>query len=266
MLLAVVFSVISGWIWLDLAPRSQRELRAVAVDLAGRALLGRIQPGSFQAPISGVTFFADTQTPDGTFGGVFIEDATSQEQTIRLVAKEAVIKADTATQSLKAQLGNGTGFIIPVDCNRPASALTFESMEFNIPIGEELNRNLDFLPVSLSSTTQELLLPPPPGQNPERWSFRLWTRIAAPFGFLAIAILSTGLALGLAISKRGLAIAVSAILFLVYHLLGRFCESLLDMNIITGALAALAPVMIISTVGVLVLCTSLGRKRVMSLN
>jgi lipopolysaccharide export system permease protein len=240
--LALVLTMLSAWLWLVAAPAAQAALRKTAINLAGRALTGRIQPGIFAEPLEGLTFFADRRTTKSTFQGVFVEDARNPNKTIQFVASEAHIHMDPSTDRMALNLKKGRAFFSENNLDRLQATLSFERFSFPVSLVEELENRLDFLPKLLAASTTHLTSPPPPGTNEVEWQFALWRRIAGPLGFLSLALLSITLSFATNFKNQPMAICLAAILFLAYHLLGRLGESLMQGGNMGGIAAALLPV------------------------
>lgn len=250
MLAACLLAGLSAWIWLEAGPRSQAVLRALADELAGRAIAGQIRPGRFTSPLSGVAVYADSESA-GRYRGVMVEDLRRPERPLRLAARFAEVRYDAAARYLVLDLRDGRAFLGDGTDGAPV-AVGFEQLEVGVPLVDELTRRLGFLPWLAAVPTSRLATgPPPEGVDPAAWGFTLWRRVAGPGGLLALALAATILALSGRWRARGLAVAAAGALFLAYHLLGRLGESLALSGAIGPAAAALGP-------AVLVLALALG--------
>ncbi len=243
MALAISISFFLAWLWLDVAPRSQGALRSVAVKLATKALSGQIEPGRFLSPLHGITLFADDKIQDRTFKGIFIEDARNAEHPVQFAAKSAKIETDPSRWMLTIEMRDGSAFYPAVSADDTHVAVSFENLSIEIPLAAEIEQRLDFLPSSLAVPTGRLMGPAPPGVEPCRWRYALWRRIAGPLGFLALSFLAVVLAFGISWRRRGVAVAVAAIIFMAFHLLCRFGESLMQAHILDAVSAALLPIL-----------------------
>jgi lipopolysaccharide export LptBFGC system permease protein LptF len=252
LLAAGVLTALAAWIWLDAGPRSQVALRAMADELAGRAIAGQIRPGRFVEPVAGIVVFAE-RGADGVYQGVLIEDARSDSRAIRLVAREAEARYDLATHHLELELRDGSAFIDDGSGAAPV-AVGFGRLQLGASAVEEIGSRLGFLPWLMAVPTSRLVSGPRPrGVDRAEWGFALWRRIAGPCGLLALAVAATVLALGGRWRNRGLAVAAAGGLFLAYHLLCRLGESLALDGILDPAIAATGP-----AAAVLVLSVVLG--------
>ena len=74
-----------------------------------------------------------------------------------------------------------------------------------------------------------------------QWGFALWRRVAGPLGFITLAIVAIWLAFNTTWESRGALLALATALFLVYHLLCRVGESLMQTDLMGARLAALGP-------------------------
>jgi lipopolysaccharide export system permease protein len=240
--LAVVCSFVSAWLWLDAAPRSQAVLRGIAMDLAGRAITGKIMPGRFIEPAAGLTFFSDAKTGDGTYRGVLLEDARDDNHPVQFVAAQARLSVHSQLRQLTVHLERGTAFFTSRVKETPRTVLSFEDFDLIVPLGAHLDRQLDFLPSLLAVSTGRLSKVPPVGVSKTQWEFALWRRIAGPLGFMTLAIVAILLAFNTTWQSRGALMALAVALFLTYHLVGRVGESLMEANLIGARLAALLPV------------------------
>ncbi len=241
MLLAAMCALVSAWSWLAAAPRSQGILRTIAMDLAGRAIGGKITPGRFIEPIEGLTFFSDRKTDDGTYRGILLEDARDRSRPVQFVASKARVNVRSPWQQLQVHLERGTAFFASPGKGGSRSVLSFEDFDLIVPLGDHLDQRLEFLPALLSVPTSALAKAPPPGISKTRWAFALWRRIAGPFGFMTLAVVAIWLAFNTAWESRGALLALATALFLAYHLLCRLGESLMQADLVGAPLAALGP-------------------------
>jgi lipopolysaccharide export LptBFGC system permease protein LptF len=245
-LLAVPVAALSAWVWLEAAPASQAELRALAARLAGRALAGRVEPGRFLAPAPGLSLYADAREGD-VYRGVLIEDACDPDRAVRVAAGEARVGFDEGEESLVLAARRGTAFL-SFGAGSGPSAVSFGALEVRVPVGGELAERLGFLPPDMAIPTAGLLGPRRSGFTAAQWSYALWRRVAGPLGFAALAIVSIGLAFGGSWRRQGPAVAAAAALFLAYHLLGRAGESLMQAQGLPPVVAALGPAALVAGV------------------
>jgi lipopolysaccharide export LptBFGC system permease protein LptF len=236
---ALLLAALSAWLWLDGGPRSQRALRGLAVELAGRSLVGRLAPARFHQPLDGLTFFAEGEA-DGSYRGVLIEDRRERRRPVQLVAREATLRFAPGSRELVLALEDGTVFYEGTD-DRPPAALGFGAAELVLPLGGEIDRRLGFLPRLMAVSTSHLGGPPPGDVEGREWRYALWRRVAGPAGFLVLALVALGLALGGSWRGRGTAMVAAGVLFLGYHLLGRLAEELMRGDRLDPAAAALGP-------------------------
>ncbi len=240
--LCLLIAVLCAWIWLDAAPRSQRMLRSLAVSLAEGSLSGQIVPGRFYRNIPGVTFYAETAAPEAGFGGVFIEITDQQGGKVQAMAKAGRTSRLPGSGEVIVQLDHGTAFMGKDDFRGGApAALSFEHLELHLPLAEEIERRLDFLPRSQAVSSSRLFGPPLPGIPELEWRFSLWRRIAGPIGALLLSLLAVQLAFNLRWRSQGLAVGLAMLLFLSFHVLGRFTETLLYSGHLPVIHAALLP-------------------------
>ncbi len=237
--LGILVTVVSAWIWLEAAPRSQRVLREIAIDIAGQALVAGGEPGRFVEPARGLVMFADTRD-DETFRGVLLEDARQDGRAIQIVAKEATVTFQPGDRSLELEFHDGNAFV-ENGLGVPPAALGFKGLKVNVSVLDELGERLGFLPWVMSVSTERLLGDPPKGVSTSRWSYALWRRIGGPVGFMAMALVTMFLAFRGQWRRRGMAVGVAAAIFLGYHVAGRLGENLLDAGVIDAPAAALAP-------------------------
>ncbi len=238
-LLGILVTAASAWIWLEAAPRSQRALREIAMDIAGQALVSSVEPGRFVEPARGLVMFVDA-VDDGTFKGVLVEDARRDGRAIQIIAREATARFQQGDRTLELKLRDGHAFM-ENGLGVPPAALGFEVLEVSVPVLDELGERLGFLPWVMSVTTGRLLGDPPGGVSTSRWSYALWRRIGGPVGFMAMALVTMFLAFRGQWRRRGMAVGVAAAIFLGYHVAGRLGENLLDAGIIDAPAAALVP-------------------------
>jgi len=258
--LAFAFALGSAGLWLVASPAACRILRDDAVQLAGRALAGRITPGRFAEPFPGITVYADAVS--GTrLGGVFVADSRSFARTLQITAAFAEIRHER-DGAMSIALENGEAFFMGAEDGDTPAALRFESLSFRLPVIASTAATDAFLPALLAESTSALLGPPPRGVDPDAWGFALWRRLGGPIGFLALALASTALAFAVPWRRRGLAIGAAAALFLAFHATGRLAEQLLFERAVSPALAALLPGAAVVAVGVSfgVFCAAVAQK------
>lgn len=242
MVLAAICACMSAWLWLDASPRSQAALREIAMDLAGRAIAGKIVPGRFIEPLPGVTFFADRKTDGGAYEGVLLEDARDSARPVQFVAANARLHVHSRPRQLRVRLERGTAFYEEQGDVVARSVLSFRDFSLVVPLKDHLDRRLDFLPALLAVSTNRLFGAPSLGVSKTLWKFALWRRIAGPLGFVTLALVAIVLAFNTTWRSRGTLLALATVLFLAYHLLCRIGESLMQADLIGARLAALLPV------------------------
>lgn len=235
--LAFGLTLASGWLWLDAAPRSQSALRSLAVELAGRAIVGSIKAPGFTELSPSIVFFAERKNANGSFENVMIEDARDKTHPVQLFGSRAELRTENKGGFLSIRMNQGNAFLL---LQQPA-AVSFEHLSLDIQLDQIMNRRLDFLPSLLAVSTRELTGPPPPGVDHNKWGYALWRRFSAPLGFLALAVLSVFFAFGANWRGRGLPAALAAGCFLIYHLLVRAAEGWALKGSLPPAWAALLP-------------------------
>lgn len=254
LVLVIVGAALSTAMWLVGAPRSVARLRDIAAELAGRALVGRVERTGFFEPVPGVAIYADAFASNGEFKGVFIEDARPGRRPLQLVAGRAQIEFDETARSLRLGLNKGSAFLEPRDEKEAPVALSFERFALTIPLAREIDDHLDFIPASLGVRTGDLLGPPPRGMDASKWSYAFWRRVAQPVGFISLAALAIALALGGLFSRLSVAATLATAVFLLYHLLGRALEMPGTTGVMPSWCAALAPGGLVLVLG-LIICS-----------
>jgi len=254
-ILALLLTFGSAWLWLAGAPSAGRLLQHNVSQLAGSALVGQLKAGVFQEPVSGIVFWADKRLGGEKFLGIFLEDRRNEIQDFHYVAKNLSIEYRPATQLVSITLAEGTAFSIPKVGDIPPVAISFDKLSLTIDVAGELRKRLDFLPATLSYTTKRLLEPPPPGTAMKDWQFALWRRIAGPVGFFLFSLLSIVIAFSLSSNRIGTAVVRGAVLFLLYHLIARWGETMMDNNGLSAKIAAILPSLLTSAL----LVVALGR-------
>jgi lipopolysaccharide export LptBFGC system permease protein LptF len=266
MLLAFSATLLSALVWLAWAPSAQRHLRARAAALVEQAFIRQIPAGEVIHPVPGTTFFADRRGDAGAYLGVFFEDARDPRRWIQVAAEEARLSlvAEAGSQAepsaagtaVRFHLSEGTAFMEAVSPrafggatgSTRDTALTFGELRFTLPLGDVLEKRLDFLPGTMAEPTSRLLGPPPPGTSAVTWRFALWRRVAGPVGTLLFASLSLFLAFGTRWQSRGRAVVLAGALFFAFHLAGRLGESMMWAGYLCPPAAALLPSAMVSLV------------------
>lgn len=225
-------------IWLDLAPRAERRLYAVAVDLSEKALLAQLVPGRISTPLPGLTFFSEQETHN-IHKNVFVEWTSGEGPSRQIMAEKATLLRYSRSGTLGLRFERGHLFLMESDTD---TAVSFDTLTIPIPIGQAVLGRIDFIPKHLTVATRDLLGPPPPEIGTVVWKFTLWRRVAAPVGFIVLAVCGLLLAFGVSWQSRGAAVVAATLLFVAYHLLGRFFETLMIDGRIPPAQAAFLPI------------------------
>ena len=228
----------------------------------------------------GTTFFAVRRGDASAYLGVFFEEAKDPRRAIQVAAEEARLsliteassrdrrpsEPSTTSPAVRFHLTEGTAFIETASSGgapdgntgiRRETALTFGALDFTLPLGETLEQRLDFLPGTMTEPTSRLLGPPPAGTSAVKWRFALWRRIAGPLGTLAFALLSLFLAFGTRWRSRGRAVILAVMVFLAFHLMGRFGESMMWAGHLSPPVAALLPALTVFLIFPLLLFRSI---------
>lgn len=234
-LLAVVLVAASAWIWLDASWRSQAMLRRMALDMAGEALVGRMEEGRFLQPVKGITFFA-RESRGGSFRSVMLEDARDPDRVRQVFGGEASVEFDSTRREVRVGLSDGRVFMQPGPGGTPGT-MRFAKMSLTIPVGDELFTATGFIPDTMSEPTSRLMS----GELSGRRGFELLRRFAGPVGLAAIALACLVLALGPRWRRGWSATAAGGAVFAGYHVLARLCESLVETGDRGAFLAAFAP-------------------------
>ncbi|MFO8073851.1 MAG: LptF/LptG family permease [Polyangia bacterium] len=255
--LATALAAINAAVALEAAPRSQRQLRSLAIDLAGRAVAGRVRPGRVVSPAPGVTLYAGTRSGE-RLKRVFVEKADPGGRRIQIAAASGRLAFDASNGRFSLVLRDGRAFL--ERGGRGEAAIGFASLSTGLDLEDELSRAVDFVSAEMTAPTARLLAAPPPGVPAGRWGYALWRRIASPLGLLVLAAAATALALSTRFESRGAAAATAGALFLAQHLLSRLGETLAGEGALHPALAALAPCGLVAAGAALALAAFRARR------
>jgi lipopolysaccharide export LptBFGC system permease protein LptF len=254
--LGLVLTLASGAIWLAAGPWSQHRLQMQFMRFAKQTLVRQIPDGRFVEPAEGTTFYADKKGRDGIYRGVFFENTEEGGRTVQVAATRARLTADPDFPTARFHLEEGTAFLTDStpdagrasSGNRQALALTFDTLDIAVPLDEAISGRMSFLPRTMAYPTARLLGPPPKGMSAVDWRYALWRRIAGPVGTLVFSVFALFLSVGAQWRSRGIAVALAGLIFFVYHLAGRFGETLMISGGLPVPVAALGPSVLVALV------------------
>ncbi len=257
--LAIALAAVNAAVALEAGPRSQQRLRSLAVELAGRAVAGRVRPGRVVTPAPGVTIYAGARSGE-RLEQVFLEKANPRGRRVQVAAASGRLAFDASRGRISLELRDGRAFL--ERGGRGEAAIGFASLSTGLDLEDELSRAVDFVSAEMTAPTARLLAAPPAGVSEGRWGYALWRRIASPLGLLVLAAAATALALSTRFESRGVAAAAAGVLFLAQHLLSRLGETLAHGEALHPALAALAPAGLVAVGAALALAAfRAGRSR-----
>lgn len=240
-ILAFILFLISSWLWLAAAPRAHELLHREVSKMAGNALMGKLRENVFSEPVKGIVFFGEKRISPREFQGVLIEDARDKNRQMHYIAEKISFDYHHETQMISLKIKNGTAFVIPTTSPGPPVAIQFGELALTLDADKELTRRLDFLPSTLSYSTSRLMGKPPENVQQKDWDYALWRRIAGPIGLLAFSFLSIFVAFGSISNHIGHAAFRGAVLFLLYHLVARWGETLVDSDVLGPKWGAILP-------------------------
>ena len=231
LVLAVVCSLITGWLTLYGEPAGQTAFRDQIFEIvSSRANVG-ILPRVFNDEFEGLVLYAgDVDERRGEMRGVFISDERIGATPAVILASQGRVISDQDQRILTLRLENGTIHRRPVDKKTDTyQVIGFTSYDINLNMGQQL---------SDGSARQKKLREFP---LPELWaklqgaktaeerrplSVELHKRFALPLAPLVFALVGVPLGIRSQRSGKGGGFATALVIFMAYYICATFAETL----------------------------------------
>lgn len=231
LVLAVLFSITTGWLTLYGEPAGQTAFRDQVFEIASsRANVG-ILPRVFNDEFEGLVLYAgDIDERQGEMRGVFISDERIGATPAVILARQGRVISDQDKRILTLRLENGTIHRRPVDKKTDTyQVIGFTTYDINLNMGQQLGDG---------SSRQKKLREFP---LPELWTklqnaqtaedrrpltVELHKRFALPLAPIVFALLGVPLGIRSQRSGKGGGFAVALVIFMAYYICATFAETL----------------------------------------
>lgn len=231
LLLAVVCSLITGWLTLYGEPAGQNAFRDQVFEIASsRANVG-ILPRVFNDEFDGLVLYAgDVDERQGEMRGVFISDERIGATPAVILASQGRVISDQEQRILTLRLENGTIHRRPVDKKADTyQVIGFTTYDINLNMGQQLTdgsgrqKKLREYPLpELWSKLQSSQT----AQERRPVSVELHKRFALPLAPLVFALVGVPLGIRSHRSGKGGGFATALAIFMAYYICATFAETL----------------------------------------
>lgn len=231
LLLAVVCSLITGWLTLYGEPAGQNAFRDQVFEIASsRANVG-ILPRVFNDEFDGLVLYAgDVDERQGEMRGVFISDERIGATPAVILASQGRVISDQEQRILTLRLENGTIHRRPVDKKADTyQVIGFTTYDINLNMGQQLpngsgrQKKLREFPLpELWSKLQSAQT----AQERRPLSVELHKRFALPLAPLVFALVGVPLGIRSQRSGKGGGFATALAIFMAYYICATFAETL----------------------------------------
>ena len=231
LLLAVVCSLITGWLTLYGEPAGQNAFRDQVFEIASsRANVG-ILPRVFNDEFDGLVLYAgEVDERQGQMRGVFISDERIGATPAVILASRGRVISDQEQRILTLRLENGTIHRRPVDKKADTyQVIGFTTYDINLNMGQQLpngsgrQKKLREFPLpELWSKLQSAQT----AQERRPLSVELHKRFALPLAPLVFALVGVPLGIRSQRSGKGGGFATALAIFMAYYICATFAETL----------------------------------------
>jgi lipopolysaccharide export system permease protein len=231
LLLAVICSLITGWLTLYGEPAGQNAFRDQVFEIASsRANVG-ILPRVFNDEFDGLVLYAgDVDERQGQMRGVFISDERIGATPAVILASQGRVISDQEQRILTLRLENGTIHRRPVDKKADTyQVIGFTTYDINLNMGQQLTdgsgrqKKLREFPLpELWSKWQSAQT----AQERRPLSVELHKRFALPLAPLVFALVGVPLGIRSQRSGKGGGFATALAIFMAYYICATFSETL----------------------------------------
>ena len=230
LLLAVLISLFTGKIALDVEPAARREMTAAGASMLMRGAI--IEPGRFTS-IGERLLYVEERAADGSLRGIVISDASSPERPVMIFAESADMALDERRGSLTLRLHNGDLHLEPpADADGRYQRIAFSLFEYELDVAGNLKntenpRAREMSVRELRAAIARIEVGDTQGlreEEPVTYSLHLQRRIAAPLAPLLFGLLGVPLAMRRARGARSWGALLCALIAFSYYLLLSFSE------------------------------------------
>ncbi len=238
-------------------PRSAQAFRDLLFLLTRtRATIG-IKEKVFNDDFHGLVLYVNRlDEATGLLQGVFVVDTRDQENARVITAREGRIALDEQRNQVLLQLHEGTTHATPKDAPEPYQILGFTTLNLVLSLtdpnapGMKEKRPSEMTLPELSVTLQERVLK---GERTADLYVSFHQRFAAPIACLVFIPLGVPLAVRVKKSGRGISLALTLVLALIYYVLTVSGEGMGNRGIIHPFWATWSPNLLFGSVGLLLL-------------
>ena len=265
LLLAVVCSLITGWLTLYGEPAGQNAFRDQVFEIASsRANVG-ILPRVFNDEFDGLVLYAgDVDERQGEMRGVFISDERIGATPAVILASQGRVISDQEQRILTLRLENGTIHRRPVDKKADTyQVIGFTTYDINLNMGQQLGDGSSRQKKLREFPLPELWAKLQNAQTAEErrpLTVELHKRFALPLAPIVFALVGVPLGIRSQRSGKGGGFAIALAIFMAYYICATFAETLALESGFPPLLTLWAPNLLFLTAG-LVLLQRAARER-----
>jgi len=248
LLLGAVISLFTGYLMIEVEPRSRLALRVLLQDVASRGAI--LDPGEFQN-VAGRVIYVGARDATGNLERVMISDASRGARPFVVFAERGRFRLDSEAALIRLELENGDLLLQSPDGDRALEQrIAFVRFDYHLDARPILDIGPSIRPHDLPITmliermrlAQRGELPPEiRRRNPREYEVQLHRRFALPWAPLLFAAVGVTLGLRRARGTRSWGVWVCIALVSTYYLVLKAGESLADEGDLAPALALWLP-------------------------
>lgn len=248
MTLAVMATLLTGWLLVSVEHRARKELREVALSVAARG--GMLEPQRFHR-MGARVFYVHERTRDNRLSRIIISDTTDPEHPYVVLSESGVYRFDPDRALFLFQLRNGEVHVEPSSSDPRYRRIRFEELDYAMDAStwlEVLTARGRPRDMSLAGL-REVLARARAGddlvelgeRNPRAYAIEIHRRFGMPFAPIPLALLAIPLGLRRTRGARSWGALACLALVLVYYLSISFTQVLAEEAWLHPALAFWGP-------------------------
>ncbi|MFO7576115.1 MAG: LPS export ABC transporter permease LptF [Pelovirga sp.] len=245
LLLALVFTLLTGTITLLIEPASKAAFRSKLFEIASGSVSIGVKPGVFNDEFPGIVLYArGLDERRGIMHDLFISDERAAAVPAVITAREGRFISDRETLRLTLRLSRGDIHRQPARGEQDTyQTISFENYDINLDFSEQLDegeRRRSRSELSWGELSR-LIDATAPGRERYRLQTELHERYVIACAPLVLILIGIPLALQTQRSGKGAGFALALGVFLVYYVLLSFAGTLADKGIVPAALILWLP-------------------------
>jgi lipopolysaccharide export system permease protein len=244
-LLAVFFTMLTGWITVFVEPASKAAFRGKLFQIASSNLSINIKPGVFSDDFDGIVLYTRGVNEQlGIMQDLFISDERSDVTPATITAQEGRFIPDPDQLRLTLRLKNGNIHRQPADrLQSTYQTINFSSYDINIDTGAAVGDNKRKRKRSEMSWNElnKAIATISKSKDKHRLEAEKHERIVIAFAPLVLVLVGVPLGLQSQRSGKGAGFAMALVVFLIYYILLSFAGTIAEKGLIPSGIILWLP-------------------------